>query len=88
MSITSIKKWNIFLSISFLLLVVGTKSAAASQYRGIAEIPPLIHVFLLINLFLTSLALVMMLEVKKVSHSNVWNNTNISNFFCFFVWLK
>ena len=77
------KRWNIFV-ISFMLLLVGIKGAAASPYQDISEIPIFIHFFLLINIFQLSVATVMLQEVKKVSSSSVWNNIYIANFFCLF----
>ena len=84
MSIARMKKWTIYIALSFLLSVVSIKGAVGSPYRGFAEIPPPIHFFLLLNLSLISLAMVMMRAVKTVSHSNVWNNNTLSNFFWFF----
>ncbi|RZN35912.1 MAG: hypothetical protein EFT35_08245 [Methanophagales archaeon ANME-1-THS] len=84
MSIARIKKWTIYLALSFLLFVVSIKGAVGSPYSGFAEIPLTIHLFLLLNLSLISLAMVMMRAVKTVSHSTVWNNNTRSHFFWLF----
>ena len=75
-----IKRGNNFL-VSFMLLLVGIKVAAASPYQDISEIPFLVHLFLVINIFQLSVATAMIQEVKKVSISSLWNNIIIANLF-------
>ena len=71
---------NIFF-ISCMLLLIGVKGAAASPYQYISEIPIFIHFFLLINILLLSVAIAMMVGIKKTSPSYVWNNNNMANSF-------
>ena len=66
-----------------MLLLVGIKGAAASPYQDISEIPIFIHFFFLINVFLLVVATVMVLEVKEIHVSRIWNRLLIGNFFLF-----
>lgn len=64
-----------------MLLLVGVKGAAASPYQYISEIPIFIHFFLLINILLLSVAIAMMVGIKKTSPSHVWDKNNMANSF-------
>jgi len=74
------KRQNI-LSLAVILLFASIKVAAASSYQNILEVPLFVHFFLLLNIFLLTVAIVMIQEVKRVSASNVWNDILIGDIF-------
>jgi len=74
------KRWKI-IAFFLMLLLGGIKSAAASPYQDISEIPLFVQLFLGINIFQLVVATVMIYEVKKISFSTVWNNIYIANLF-------
>jgi len=77
------KERNIFIT-SLMLLLMGIKGAAASPYQDISEIPIFIHLFLLLNISLLTLAIALLIEVKKVSHSKIWNKVIYGDIFAIF----
>jgi hypothetical protein len=72
-----IERWYI-LGISFMLLLLSVKTATASTYLTIHELPVFIHFFFLINILQFLLALVIIFEVRKTSR--IWNNLLIGDF--------
>ena len=71
--------WRNIVFVSCILLLVGIQVAVASPYQYISGIPVSVHFFLLVNLFQLSIAIAMMIEIKKTSPSSVWDNNNIAN---------
>jgi KaiC/GvpD/RAD55 family RecA-like ATPase len=75
--------WSMLLLLG-VLIFRSNEIAAARPFQDIIEIPLFLHFFLLVNLIQLSVAIVMMLEIKKGSPSNVWDDNNKANFFNIF----
>jgi KaiC/GvpD/RAD55 family RecA-like ATPase len=82
------RSWVWILAITFSMLVFGSNTGAASAlsalYGESPKIPLFIYLFILINIFQLTMATAMVLEVKKVSRSPVWDSINKANIFDIF----
>jgi len=70
--------------VSFTFLLASIPKAVAGPYQYISKIPFPIHLSLLANIFFLTLAIALMIEVKKVSHSKLWNNVIYGDLFAIF----
>lgn len=72
---------NNILLISTAILLVFTSLITPSHILAfkIIGVPPLIHFLLLLSLFQSTIAIIMVLEVKKVSGSPIWDNLYVAN---------
>jgi len=74
-------KW-VFPLVTFIAFLIHLKTATAADMLALktAGIPIFIHFFLLLNLFLLSVATIIIVETKSRSFSNIWNNLYMANF--------
>jgi len=71
----------LFMSSAILSSFITLKIVTASDTLSfkIIGVPPLIHFLLLLNLFQSTVGIIMVLEVKKVSISPIWNDLCIGS---------
>ncbi len=74
------KERKIF-GISLTLLLISIKTVAASSYQDVSEIPIFIQILILLMSVLIALSVTLVNEVRRITHSKVWNVMISANFF-------
>ena len=69
----------LFMSSAILSFFIALKIVSASDILKIIGVPPFIHFLLLLNLFQSTVGIIMVLQVKKVSISPIWNDLCIGS---------